>query len=162
MTDHEIVSKVRLFLRQEGIIIPKGPVREFYSQLIKVSGLGIGGLLTLSGKKAGRLAGTYLKELIGKDRSSIEEIKPYISVFLDSAGICKIEGWDTVDEKKIIVKAKDSIFAEGISGKKPVCMPLSGAFTGLLEEVMGVNFECKELECQAQGMEFCVFEIKLK
>jgi hypothetical protein len=41
----EVLSKVRVFLREEGVIIPKGPIKEFYSQLMKLSGFGIGGLL---------------------------------------------------------------------------------------------------------------------
>ena len=53
MIDPEVLSKVRVFLREEGVIIPKGPIKEFYSQLMKLSGFGIGGLLTFSGKKAG-------------------------------------------------------------------------------------------------------------
>jgi hypothetical protein len=45
MIDPEILSKVRTFLREGGVIIPKGPIKEFYSQLMKLSGFGIGGLL---------------------------------------------------------------------------------------------------------------------
>ena len=46
MIDPEVLSKVRIFLGEEGVIIPKGPIKEFYSQLLKLSGFGIGGLLT--------------------------------------------------------------------------------------------------------------------
>ena len=45
MLDPEVFSKVRTFLREEGVIIPKGSIKEFYSQLMKLSGFGIGGLL---------------------------------------------------------------------------------------------------------------------
>jgi hypothetical protein len=51
------VNKVRVSLREEGVIILKGPIKEFYSQFIKLSGFGIGGLLVFSGKKAGKMAG---------------------------------------------------------------------------------------------------------
>jgi len=41
-------------------------------------------------------------------------------------------------------------------------MPLSGALAGVFEEITGKEWECKELECQAQVKEYCIFEIKLK
>jgi len=46
MIDPEVLSKVRIFLREEGVIIHKRPIKEFYSQLMKLSGFGISGLLT--------------------------------------------------------------------------------------------------------------------
>jgi hypothetical protein len=51
MRNPEVLSKVRVFLREEGVIIPKGPIKEFYFQFMKLSGFGIGGLLVFSGKK---------------------------------------------------------------------------------------------------------------
>jgi hypothetical protein len=33
MKDPDVLSKVRVFLKEEGVIIPKGPIKEFYSQL---------------------------------------------------------------------------------------------------------------------------------
>jgi hypothetical protein len=71
MIDPEILSKVRTFLREEGVIIPKGPIKEFYSQLMKLSGFGIGGLLTFSGKKAGKIASTYIREIVDKEEPSL-------------------------------------------------------------------------------------------
>lgn len=35
MKEREVISKVRIFLREEGVIVPKGPIKEFYSQLMK-------------------------------------------------------------------------------------------------------------------------------
>lgn len=161
MKDAEVLSKVRIFLREEGVIIPKGPIKEFYSQLIKLSGFGIGGLLVFSGKKAGKMAGSYIKNIAGKINPTIEEVVPYVSAFLEEAGICKVEEYN-VSNSHILFRVRDSIFAQDVENKKPVCMPLSGALAGVFEEVTGKEWDCKEIECQAQGKERCVFEIRLK
>jgi predicted hydrocarbon binding protein len=161
MKDPEVLSKVRVFLREEGVIIPKGPIKEFYSQLMKLSGFGIGGLLTFSGKKAGKMAGTYIRSIVGEENPSMSMVVPYVSAFLGETGICKVEEYEILDSQ-VLFKVRDSIFAQDIENKKPVCMPLSGALAGLFEEITGKEWECKELECKAQGKELCVFEVKIK
>ena len=161
MKDPEVLSKVRVFLKEEGVIIPKGPIKEFYSQLMKLSGFGIGGLLTFSGKKAGKMAGTYIRSIVGEENPSMSMVVPYVSAFLEETGICKVEEYELLDSQ-VLFKVRDSIFAQDIENKKPVCMPLSGALAGLFEEITGKEWECKELECKAQGKELCVFEVKIK
>lgn len=161
MKDPEVLSKVRVFLKEEGVIIPKGPIKEFYSQLMKLSGFGIGGLLTFSGKKAGKMAGTYIRSIVGEENPSMSMVVPYVSAFLEETGICKVEEYELLDSQ-VLFKVRDSIFAQDIENKKPVCMPLSGALAGVFEEITGKEWECKELECKAQGKELCVFEVKLK
>jgi predicted hydrocarbon binding protein len=161
MKDPEVLSKVRVFLREEGVIIPKGPIKEFYSQLMKLSGFGIGGLLTFSGKKAGKMAGTYIRSIVGEENPSMSMVVPYVSAFLGETGICKVEEYELLDSQ-VLFKVRDSIFAQDIENKKPVCMPLSGALAGVFEEITGKEWECKELECKAQGKELCVFEVKIK
>ncbi len=161
MIDPEVLSKVRIFLREEGVIIPKGPVKEFYSQLMKLSGFGIGGLLVFSGKKAGKIAGAYIKSIIGEENPSINVIAPYISTFLGEAGIGKVEEYE-VSDSQVIFKIRNSLFAQDVESKKPACMPLTGALAGVFEEIAGKEWECKELECKAQGKELCIFEVKLK
>lgn len=161
MRDPEVLSKVRAFLKEEGIILPSGPIKEFYSQLMKLSGFGIGGILTFSGKKAGKIASSYIKKLSGEDNPPLERVVDYVSIFFEESGICKVLGYELSDST-IIFKAKDSVFAQDAKSNKPVCMPLSGALAGVFEEITGKEWECKELECQAQGKENCIFEIKLK
>jgi predicted hydrocarbon binding protein len=161
MKDPEVLSKVRVFLREEGVIIPKGPIKEFYSQFMKLSGFGIGGLLVFSGKKAGKMAGTYIRSIVGEENPSMSMVVPYVIAFLGETGICKVEEYELLDSQ-VLFKVKDSIFAQDIENKKPVCMPLSGALARVFEEITGKEWECKELECKAQGKELCVFEVKLK
>jgi predicted hydrocarbon binding protein len=127
-----------------------------------LSGFGIGGLLVLFlVKKAGKMAGTYIRSIVGEENPSMSMVVPYVSAFLGETGICKVEEYELLDSQ-VLFKVRDSIFAQDIGNKKPVCMPLSGALARLFEEITGKEWECKELECKAQGKELCVFEVKLK
>jgi predicted hydrocarbon binding protein len=123
----------------------------------------IEGLLTLSGKKAGKLAvaGSYIKKIAQNDNLSPKELLDYVCNFLEGSGMAKIESYD-VQNDKIVIKAKKSIFAQGIENKKPVCMPLAGALSVVFEKVLGNEWECKEVECQAQKKESCIFKLKRK
>ncbi len=96
MKDQEVLSKVRIFLREEGVIVPKGHIKEFYSQLMKLSGFGIGGLLVFSGKKAGKMTGTYIKNMLG-EKEPIEKVAGYVGAFLEESGICKVESYQLSD-----------------------------------------------------------------
>jgi len=161
MDELEAVSKIRIFLRQEGFIVPRKPVQEFYSSIVKLSGFGIGGILNMSGKKAGKIAGQILKELIGNHAPSTEEIELYLRTFLEEAGIGVVDHWEN-EENRVKIYIKGSVFAEGQEGKKPVCIPLQGALSGVFEELTNLKWECKEVECVAQGKDFCLFELEVK
>ncbi|ADC89039.1 4-vinyl reductase 4VR [Thermocrinis albus DSM 14484] len=161
MKELEAVSKIRVFLKEEGFIVPKKPLQEFYSNIVRLSGLGIGGILHMSGKKAGKIAGNLLKDIMGPGESSVEEIELYLKVFLEEAGICRVKSWEHVDGL-IRLRIEGSVFAEGQESKKPVCIPLQGALAGVLEELTGKRWECKELECEAQGKDSCLFELRVE
>ena len=151
----EVLSKVRVFLREEGLIVPKGPIKEFYAQPVKSSGFGIGGLIVFSGKKAGKLAGTHIKSIVGEENPSIGTAVPYIIAFFGETGVCKVEEYELSDAQ-VLFKVRGSVFAQDIESKKPVCMPLGGALAGVFEEMTGKEWECKEIECKAQGKELCI------
>ena len=132
--------------------MPRKPVQEFYSSIVKLSGFGIGGILNMSGKKAGK---------IGNHAPSTEEIELYLRTFLEEAGIGVVDHWKN-EENRVKIYIKGSVFAEGQEGKKPVCIPLQGALSGIFEELTDLKWECKEVECVAQGKEFCLFELEVK
>ncbi len=157
----EIVARVRIYLRENGLIVPREAVKDFYSQIIKLSGFGLGGILTLAGKKAGNTAANILRELMEEGESSEDYVVEYISVFLKEAGIGNMEKWEgNKGNFKIFIKG--SFFATGIKSRKPACLPLQGALVGIFEGITGNRWDCKEVECTAQGKEFCVFELKKK
>jgi len=158
----EIISKTRIFLKNNGVILPKKPIQEFYSQIFKLSGFGIGGVLSFAGKKAGSMAADMIKEMVGNKEISFEEVMGYIITFLSESGVCSPQKWN-ISDSTIRIAVKNSIFATSLeNSKKPVCIPLSSALAGILSELFGEKWEAQEEECQAQGKEYCVFVIKRK
>ncbi len=155
----EIVARIRIYLRENGLIVPKEAVKDFYSQIIKLSGFGLGGILTLAGKKAGNTASHILKDMMEGSNVTEEGIIEYISVFLREAGIGNMNNWSKNGDI-LRIEVLDSFFATGISSKKPACLPLQGALVGLFEGITGNKWDCKEIECTAQGKEKCIFELK--
>ncbi|WP_291492487.1 4-vinyl reductase [Desulfurella sp.] len=127
--------------------------------MIKLSGFGLGGIFVLSGKKAGSKAAAYLKSYIGENLTK-EEIKVCVIAALQAYNQKVIEF--NLEENFALIKIDNSIFADGITSKKPVCLPLGGSLAGMLEIFMGGNFEPKEIECKACGAKYCVFELKRK
>ncbi|NPB07380.1 MAG: 4-vinyl reductase [Aquificae bacterium] len=162
MEREEVVSQVRTFLRSEGLILPQKPIKEFYAQIFKLAGLGIGGVLTLSGKKAGEIAAEIIKSISEGRNLSTEEIFEYVGAFFGETRIARLK-LKEVKEGEIIVGFEDCVFAEAIGkSRKPACLPVSGALSGLLSSLTGERWECKEVECRAQGKELCLFQLKKK
>jgi len=62
MDELDLLYKTRIVLREKGFVVLKEPVQEFYKNLFKFTGIGLGGLLNMAGKSAGQIAGIYAKE----------------------------------------------------------------------------------------------------
>ncbi len=162
MDYREIVSKVEELYRNRSVMILKDPLQEFYSQLFKLSGFGVGALLNFAGKRSGHVVGEHIKNLLRSATFSLEELTPYLKAFIEIPGFCKEVEFEVKGEDYILARVKGSFFAEKMQSNKPVCLPLAGAFAGVLEEITGRSWECKELECQDQGKELCLFEARAK
>lgn len=160
MQKEEIREKTSKYVEQEGFILPKNVFRDFFSQLIKLAGFGLGGMFVLSGKKAGKKAASHIKEIIGQNLE-INDIKECIAAYFEESKQCTIGEFSLTDSIANL-KVKHSVFAEGIESKKPTCLPLGGTISGMLEEFLGGNWEPKETQCIAQGFNECIFEIKRK
>ncbi|HEX14073.1 MAG: 4-vinyl reductase [Desulfurella sp.] len=159
MKEGEIYEKAKGYFESESFPLPKSVFREFYSQLIKLSGFGLGGIFVLSGKKAGARAAVYLKKLVGENLTQ-DDTKTCIIAALQAYNQKVIEF--NLEDNFALIKIDNSIFADGITSKKPVCLPLGGSLAGMMETFMGGSFEPKEIECKACGGQYCVFEIKRK
>ncbi len=160
MQTDEIRSKVGGYVEQEGFILPKNVFRDFFSQLIKLAGFGLGGMFVLSGKKAGKKAASHIKDTLGEHLST-DDVKECIIAYFEESKQCIVEAFNITQESATFI-AKHSVFAEGIESKKPTCLPLGGTIAGMLEEFLGGNWEPKETQCIAQGHDKCIFEIKRK
>ncbi|MGC8706713.1 hypothetical protein SAMN05660835_00837 [Desulfurella multipotens] len=160
MQKEEIRAKTNQYVEEEGFILPKNVFRDFFSQLIKLAGFGLGGMFVLSGKKAGKKAASHIKEILG-DNLSLEDVKECIISYFEESKQCKMVVFN-ISENSVNFKAQHSVFAEGIESKKPTCLPLGGTIAGMLEEFLGGSWEPKETQCIAQGFSECIFEVKRK
>jgi len=160
MERDEVLSLVRTFLRTEGLILPRKPLKEFYAQIFRLAGFGIGGLLTLSGKKAGEMGAQIIKEMKeGKESFTYEEICEFVGAFLGETRIAFLKE-RTIEEGKVVLSFEGSLFAEAIgSSRKAVCLPVSGALSGLFTSLTGERWNCKERDCKAKGDSLCTFEL---
>ncbi len=164
MESIERKENLKSYLEKEGLIFPKEPIKEFYSQIFKLSGFGIGGIINISGKKAGVVGAQIIKRFIeNKDElRNPKKLFEHIKEFLEDTNICKINEFEA-KENEITFSVSNSIFAEAVNNsKKPVCIPLSGAISGFLEEITGKKWECKEEKCSSQGEDKCLFHAYVK
>jgi predicted hydrocarbon binding protein len=160
MQKEDIRIKTAHYFEQEGFILPKNVFRDFFSQLIKLAGFGLGGMFVLSGKKAGKKAASHIKELIGENLS-LDDVRECIIAYFEESKQCIVKEF-TLTESTASLKLEHSVFAEGIESKKPTCLPLGGTIAGMLEEFLGGSWEPKETQCIAQGFSECFFEVKRK
>ncbi|OSS41168.1 hypothetical protein DESAMIL20_721 [Desulfurella amilsii] len=160
MQKEDIRIKTAQYVEQEGFILPKNVFRDFFSQLIKLAGFGLGGMFILSGKKAGKKAASHIKELIGENLS-IDDARECIIAYFEESKQCIVKEF-TLKESVASLKLEHSVFAEGIESKKPTCLPLGGTIAGMLEEFLGGSWEPKKTQCITQGFNECVFEVKHK
>jgi predicted hydrocarbon binding protein len=159
MEEGVFYAKAKEYFESESFPLPKSVFREFYSQLIKLSGFGLGGIFVLSGKKAGSKTAVYLKSLIGESLTN-EDMKMCITAALQAYNQKVVEF--NLESNFALIKIDNSIFAEGIKSKKPVCLALGGSLAGMMEAFTNAHWEPKEIECKACGGAYCVFELKRK
>ncbi len=153
-----IRSKTKQYIENEGFVLPKDVFRDFFGNLIKLAGFGLGGMFILPGKKAGKRAAENFKQILGENLD-LDTIKECIMAYFEESRQCKFVQFD-LSENGAYIKVRDSVFAEGLKSKKPTCLPLGGTIAGMLEEFLGSTWQPKEKECIAQGKDSCIFEIK--
>lgn len=68
----------------------KKPVQEFYRNLFKFTGIGLGGLLNMAGKSVGQIAGKLLKELALGEDLPLYDFKKLLEVFLFKVALLEL------------------------------------------------------------------------
>ncbi len=158
MDKETIRAKTKQYIEESGFVLPKDVFRDFFSNLIKLAGFGLGGMFILPGKKAGKKAAENFKQILGEDLD-LNIVKECIMAYFEESRQCKFEEFELTEDRAFI-RVSHSVFAEGLKSRKPTCLPLGGTIAGMLEEFIGSSWQPKEKECIAQGKDFCVFEIK--
>jgi len=50
-------------------------------------------------KKAGKMAGAYIRSIVGKEHSLMSMVVLYASAFLEETGVCKVEEYKLLDSQ---------------------------------------------------------------
>ncbi len=159
MDELDLLYRTRVALRERGFVVLKEPVQEFYKNLFKFTGVGLGGLLYMAGKSAGLMAGNVLKDIAGLRNIPLDDFKKLLEVFLIESGtVSEVIEWE-VKGDEITISVKGSVFAVSQDSKKPMCIPLQGGFAGTFESVYGEKWNCREIQCSASGYDHCKFVV---
>lgn len=111
------------------------------------------GLLLLSGLKGGRCAAKYVKGIMPVDRNNCMAILR--ELFLAS-GWGKLDIDFDRDTCNGTVKVMDSFIADAYGPSDlPVCGYMSGFIAGYMTEMMGYNFQVREVSCKSMGRAVC-------
>ncbi len=152
-------NEVKKFVEEETVAVPKLALGEAYAQLIKLSGVGVTGLVTRAiQRSAEKVAEEFMQNLSGSLQPA--EIPDVISAFLSLGRWGEFQVEEKGDNYFVLKATNGSFFAHHISSKKPVCWPIVASiqgFTKVFLENAGVRVE--ETHCRAKGDDFCRFVV---
>ena len=144
---------------EEGsVLIDKEGLSQLYESVLKIAGLGLGGILYTAGKKAGLRGATLLHEKLNLEREKLLEA---MIIAFEAGHWGKMEV-ETIDDNTYHIKVTDNILVASLDKKKkkPTCHPLSGYIAGFFETALEDKVQVKELECIGAGGNACIFEVK--
>jgi predicted hydrocarbon binding protein len=95
---------------------------------------------------------------IGYEIGKLISPKNYDEVikFFENNNIGKIS-IEEKDNDKIEIKVKDCVFCKTLESDEPICDFEAGLIAGFLESIKNRRYFVKEIYCQAQGYNACVF-----
>ncbi len=157
-------QKMKEFLSEHGFILPAEVVAEFYKELLTVSGFGLGSLMKVMGKRAGKRGAKLAREkfLGSEETPSWDDLIELAQDFFTETGLGNVEIVSrSQDEIKFRIPG-GSVLARYIEAKKPVCGPIAAAAAGFLEELLGKKVDVKETVCASTGADACEFVIRIE
>ncbi|AAC07541.1 hypothetical protein aq_1655 [Aquifex aeolicus VF5] len=147
-------------IERESVLIHRDALIGAYRDLKKVAKFGLDKLIKKAAEYGGRKGAKTLKEKYAIYTDRLDEAMDVLSIIAESS---RMIGYFDYDPKAMEIKIEGSILVEAIpKSDKPVCEPMAGFFKGFLSEFLEKDYEVKEVQCQAQGYEQCVFRIRQK
>ncbi|NPA62439.1 MAG: DUF2507 domain-containing protein [Methanococci archaeon] len=116
-----------------------------YAYMQKVKDLGSDTTLYEIGYEVGRLVSP----------KSYEDVKKFFEA--NNIGYIEIK---EKDNEELEIKVKDCIFCRTQKSEEPMCDFEAGLIAGFLESIKNKKYFVKEMYCQAQGYDACVFIAK--
>ena len=98
-------------------------------------------------------------EMMEFARAKDEELKYALEIFLTNGGWGKVQAKLNFQERKAVVRIRNSVTTRQTKAKEPVCHFISRFITGALAVIFSKKAECVEIRCEAKGDPFCEFRV---
>jgi len=147
-------------IERESVLIHRVALIDGYRDIHKLSKFGIDKIIKLAASQGGKKGAKILKERYNVYTDRLDEALEILTVIAESSRLLDLFEYDM---DKMEIRVEGSILVEAVGkSKTPVCEPMAGFFEGFLSELLDKNFSVREVHCQAQGHEKCIFKITQK
>jgi predicted hydrocarbon binding protein len=109
--------------------------------------------------KTGKCVGEQFAKMLLKEGLKDEEVKCALEIFLTNGGWGKVQAKLNFQERKAVVRIRNSVTTRQTKAKEPVCHFISGLIAGALAIIFSKKAECVEIRCKAKGDTFCEFRV---
>ncbi len=151
-------ERMKEFLQTHGVVVPRSALAEAYAQVLRLSGIGLTGLIASAVERSAQRVGEEYVNLYGSPAS--QDLPDLVAAFLREGNW----GDFTVASRNgsaFTLQAPFTVFSEHTTAKKPVCHPITASIQGFVRVVTGKKVRVRETHCRARGDDACTFEITL-
>ncbi|WP_376792911.1 V4R domain-containing protein [Thermoflexus sp.] len=145
-------------IRKESVLIDRAGLISLYGAVLRLAGLGVGGVLYQAGRHAGIRGAQLLRERLGLQG---EELLEAARLAFEAAGWGQAR-WHR-EGASLSIEVMGSILADGLRPqRKPICHPLAGYIAGFLEIAFQHPVRVREVACAAVEGSICQFVAELE
>lgn len=145
-------------IERESVLVHRAALIDGYKDLYKLSKLGIDKIIKKATEYGGKKGARILKDRYSLYTDRLDEALEILTIIAESSRLLDIFEYDM---EKMEIRVEGSILVEAVGkSDRPVCEPMAGFFKGFLSELLEKSIDVKETQCQAQGKEKCVFQIR--
>lgn len=130
-------EKIRQFLKEEGLVLPRELIFEAYKETLKFAGA-LSGILQAGSKRAGKRAGEIFRNWLNTTNFEISEV---VEIFLRESGVAKVKALKL--ENGLSVEVIDSFLIKAHDKFEVAIRPIVGAIEGFLEGFEGKVYTSK-------------------
>ncbi|MCS7244836.1 MAG: hypothetical protein N2504_01740 [candidate division WOR-3 bacterium] len=130
-------EKIKEFLKEEGLVLPKELIFEAYKETLKFAGA-LSGILQAGSKRAGKRAGEIFRNWLKQTNFETTEI---LETFLRESGVAKVKVLKL--ENGFSIKIIDSFLLKAHDKFEVAIRPIIGAIEGFLEGFEGKAYTSK-------------------
>ncbi len=147
------------FLEETSVRVPKSALAEAYAQVLRLSGIGLTGLIASAVERSATHVAEQYLQAYGKPEAV--HVPEMIALFLTRGGWGTFQVRQQQDRMVELEAPEGTLFTQhGIQSRKPVCHPISASIQGFARKLLGERARVKEVQCRAKQDERCVFRVE--